>query len=100
MHFGAVVRRPVVAISCAVQQGLSWLPETDLELTTMDDLKFDSRAYDPAYINAVMRDARRMRNEVLIDLFKAIFDGRLTAKLFGKSDTHSTGYHGASPLHS
>lgn len=100
MHLRAVVRGPVVAISCAVQQGLPLLPEMDLELTTMDDLKFDSRAYDPAYINAVMRDARRMRNEVLIDLFKAIFDGRLTARLFGKSENDSTSYHGPSPLHS
>lgn len=65
----------------------------------MDDLKLDSRAYDPAYINAVMRDARRMRNEVLIDLFKAIFDGRLTARLFGKSETDTTSYNGPAPLH-
>ena len=100
MHECAVVRWPVVAISCAVQQGLPLLPETDLELTTMNDLQLDSRAYDPAYINAVMRDARRMRNEVLIDLFKAIFDGRLTARLFGKSETDSTSYHGPTPLHS
>jgi len=100
MHERAVVHRPAIAISCAVQQGLPLLPGTDLELTTMDDLKLDSRAYDPAYINAVMRDARRMRNEVLIDLFKAIFDGRLTARLFGKSETDTTSYHGPSPLHS
>lgn len=65
----------------------------------MDKMEFDSRAYDPAYINAVMREARRMRNEVLLDMFKAIFDGRLTARLFGKSETDKTSYHGPSPLH-
>lgn len=99
MRKGAVVSQAVVAICVAVQQGLPLLPETDLEMTTMNDLEFDSRAYDPAYINAVMRDARRMRNEVLIDLFKAIFDGRLTARLFGKSETDTPTYHGPSPLH-
>ena len=65
----------------------------------MNKFELDSRAFDPAYVNAVLRDARRMRNEVLIDLFKAIFDGRLTAMLFGKSETDKTSYHGPAPLH-
>jgi hypothetical protein len=33
-----------------------------------------------------MRAARRMRNEVLVDLVKAVFDGRLTCRLFGHDD--------------
>lgn len=49
----------------------------------MDDIRLDARAYDPAYVNAVMREARQMRNEVVADLIKAVFDGRLTARLFG-----------------
>lgn len=57
----------------------------------MDDLSLDSRAYDlaahdPAYVNAMLREARRMRNAVILDLVKAIFDGRLTSRLFGNDD--------------
>ena len=50
----------------------------------MDDLRLDSRTYDPAYVNAAIREARRMRNEVLRDLAKSLFDGRLTARLIGE----------------
>jgi hypothetical protein len=52
----------------------------------MDEIRFDARAYDPAYVNEMMRAARRMRNEVLVDLVKAVFDGRLTCRLFGHDD--------------
>jgi hypothetical protein len=52
----------------------------------MDEIRFDARAYDPAHVNEVMREARRMRNEVLVDLAKAVFDGRLTRRLFGHDD--------------
>ncbi len=51
----------------------------------MDDIRFDVQPYDPARVNAVMREARRMRNEVMVDLVKALFDGRLATRLFGPS---------------
>lgn len=59
----------------------------------MDDLRLDSRAYDPAHINAVLREARRMRNEVLIDLVKSLFDGRLATRVFGNAPTDTITYH-------
>ncbi len=49
----------------------------------MDEIRLDRSAYDPAYVNAMLREARRMRNAVLVDLVKALFDGRLTSRLFG-----------------
>ena len=55
----------------------------------MDDIRLDARAYDPAYVNAMIREARRMRNAAVIDMVKALFDGRATARLFGPSrDSH------------
>ncbi len=64
----------------------------------MDDLRLDARAYDPAYVNAVIREARRMRNEVLRDLVKSLFDGRLTARLTGERKVASNDLpHGAAP---
>lgn len=51
----------------------------------MDEIRFDVSAYDPARVNAVMREARRMRNEVMVDLVKALFDGRAANRLFGHS---------------
>jgi hypothetical protein len=51
----------------------------------MDEIRFDARAYDPARVNAVLREARRMRNEAMIDMVKALFDGRLATRLFGPS---------------
>ena len=50
----------------------------------MDDLKFDARAFDPAHVQALMREARRMRNEVLLDMVEALFDGRLATRLMGR----------------
>ena len=64
----------------------------------MDDLRLDSRTYDPAYVNAAIREARRMRNEVLRDLAKSLFDGRLTARLIGERKAASNHLpHGAAP---
>jgi hypothetical protein len=55
----------------------------------MDEIRFDRHAYDPAYVNAMLREARRMRNEALVDLVKALLDGRLAARLFGaEADRH------------
>ena len=55
----------------------------------MDEIRFDHHAYDPAHVNAVLREARRMRNAALVDLVKALFDGRLAARLFGAdADRH------------
>ena len=55
----------------------------------MDEFRLDARAYDPAHVNAVIREARRMRNAAMIDMVKSLFDGRATARLFGPSrDTH------------
>lgn len=64
----------------------------------MDEIRFDSRGYDPAYVNAVLRDARRMRNEAMVDLVKALFDGRLVARLFGAdADRHERLPKGTQP---
>ncbi len=49
----------------------------------MDDLRLDSRAYDPAHVAGVIREARRMRNAMLIDAAKALLDGRLWTRLTG-----------------
>jgi hypothetical protein len=57
----------------------------------MDEIRFDSHAYDPAHVNAVLREARRMRNEVMVDLVKALFDGRLAARLFGSDADRQEG---------
>ena len=40
-------------------------------------------AADPARINAIMCEARRMRNEALRDMFRALFDGRFLALVTG-----------------
>lgn len=53
-----------------------------VEAQTMDDLRINA---DPARIDAAIRDARRIRNEVLADLVKALFDGRALARLTGES---------------
>lgn len=50
----------------------------------MDDLR---SAADPARINAAICEARRLRNEVMRDLFKALFDGRFLAFVTGKRKT-------------
>ena len=64
----------------------------------MDDLRLDARAYDPAYVNAVIREARRMRNAALADMVKALFDGRLTARLTGENKAAANDLpHGAAP---
>jgi len=47
----------------------------------MDDLRL---AADPARINAAICEARRLRNAVMRDLFKALFDGRFLALVTGK----------------
>lgn len=49
----------------------------------MQTTKIDLDPYDPARVNAVMIAARRMRNETMADLFKALVDGRLWARLTG-----------------
>ena len=46
----------------------------------MNEIRYEVAAYDPA-----LREARRMRNEVIVDLVKALFDGRLATRLFGPS---------------
>jgi|GEM_PF-2016342 len=56
-------------------------------------------AADPTRINAIMCEARRMRNEALRDLFRALFDGRFLA-LFtgGKRQTRASNLpKGAAP---
>ena len=64
----------------------------------MDDLKIDARAYDPAYVNAMIREARRMRNAALADMVKALFDGRLMTGLTGERKAPSNDLpHGAAP---
>ena len=64
----------------------------------MDDLRLDARAYDPAYVNAVIREARRMRNAAMVDMVKSLFDGRLLARLTGERQTASNDLpHGAAP---
>ncbi len=64
----------------------------------MDEIRFDANAYDPARVNAVLREARRMRNEVMRDLFKAIFDGRLVARLTGHREQRPDNLpHGTAP---
>lgn len=47
----------------------------------MNDYKIE---VDPARIHAGICEARRLRNAVLRDLFMAIFDGRLLARLTGE----------------
>jgi len=42
----------------------------------MDDLRMTT---DPARIHAAICEARRLRNEAVRDLFKALFDGRFLA---------------------
>ena len=68
----------------------------------MDDLRLDARAYDPAYAQSIMREARRMRAEVLTDMAKALVDGRLLARLTGdrkpaSNDQRHDMPHGAAP---
>ena len=64
----------------------------------MDDLRLDARAYDPAYVNAVIREARRMRNAALADMAKALFDGRALARLTGENKAAANDLpHGAAP---
>jgi len=52
----------------------------------MDDLRITT---DPARIHAAMCEARRLRNEVMRDLFKALFDGRFLALFTGGKDKPS-----------
>jgi hypothetical protein len=65
----------------------------------MDEIRFEVSAYDPARVNAVMREARRMRNEVMVDLVKALFDGRLANRLFGASTDRTHDLPGGTPAH-
>jgi hypothetical protein len=100
MQESPVVAHAPDAIFVAMQHdGVRRMPLSFLELTTMDEIRFDSSAYDPAHVNAVLRDARRMRNELLVDLAKAIFDGRLTDRLFGRRPAEAPQLPGAAASH-
>lgn len=65
----------------------------------MDEIRFEAGAYDPARVNEVMREARRMRNEVIVDLVKALFDGRLATRLFGPSTDRNHDLPGGTAAH-
>lgn len=55
-----------------------------LEPVTMQTMKIDLDPYDPARVNAVMIEARRMRNEAMLSMLKNA--GRFFKRLVGSGE--------------
>jgi len=56
-----------------------------LEPATMQTIKTDLAPYDPARVNAVMIEARRMRNEAMVSMLKNV--GRFFKRLVGSGES-------------
>lgn len=63
------------------------MDENRLDARAYESNTYDLPAYDPAYVDAVIREARRMRNVAMVDMVKAFFDGRFMTLVSGTRRT-------------